>query len=103
MELESTFVRRIKEAVLEVEPSAEVYLYGSRVRGDTHDESDWDFLILLDGPVTEQKKHAIRSRIYEVELDAEEVASLIFYRRSEWNGAQWTPFRENVRREAVVL
>lgn len=27
---------------------SQVWLYGSRARGDTRDDSDWDLLILLD-------------------------------------------------------
>jgi predicted nucleotidyltransferase len=42
-------LERVKHAVHEVEPEADIVLYGSRARGDAHAESDWDFLILLDG------------------------------------------------------
>src|SRR5262245_28176925 len=38
-------LRRVKQAIHEVEPGAEVILYGSRVRGEAGYESDWDFLV----------------------------------------------------------
>jgi len=36
-------LRKAKAAVKEVEPEAEIYLFGSRARGDFNLESDWDF------------------------------------------------------------
>ena len=38
----------IKRKVLEINPNAQILLYGSRARGTEHTESDWDLLILLD-------------------------------------------------------
>jgi len=45
----------VKQAVHEVEPEADIVLYGSRARGDAHAESDWDFLILLNGVVDDAR------------------------------------------------
>ncbi|MCR4826365.1 MAG: nucleotidyltransferase domain-containing protein, partial [Bacteroidales bacterium] len=36
----------IKANVLEVNPNAEVWLYGSRARGTAREDSDWDVLVL---------------------------------------------------------
>lgn len=41
-------LEQVKQAVHEIEPGAEIILYGSRARSDAQAESDWDFLILLD-------------------------------------------------------
>ena len=40
---------QVKQTIHEIEPEADIILYGSRARGDAHPESDWDFLILLAG------------------------------------------------------
>lgn len=40
-------LEQVKQSVHEIEPDADIILYGSRARGDAHAESDWDFLILL--------------------------------------------------------
>jgi len=45
-------IEQIRQAVHEVELGAEIILYGSRSRGDALSESDWDLLILVDGPYT---------------------------------------------------
>ena len=42
-------LKQVKQAVHEVEPDAGIILYGSRSRGDSVSDSDWDFLILVDG------------------------------------------------------
>ena len=39
----------IRQVANDVLPKgSELYLYGSRARGDFHDDSDWDLLLLLD-------------------------------------------------------
>ncbi len=59
----------MKQAILEIEPSAEIILYGygSLSRGDFNEESDWDFLILVEGTVDDKRIDNIRHRLYEVE------------------------------------
>ncbi|HEY6976714.1 MAG TPA: nucleotidyltransferase domain-containing protein [Chitinophagaceae bacterium] len=39
-------LRSIKSAILKIVPDASIILFGSRARGDWHEESDWDILIL---------------------------------------------------------
>src|SRR5262249_57606937 len=64
------FLYRIREAIHDVEPAARVILYGSRARGDAQPDSDWDILVLLDGPLEPQRTAAIRHRIFHLELEA---------------------------------
>jgi len=52
-----------------VEPDAEVILCGSRSRGDALSDSDWDFLIPVDGPVNDERTNRIRHQLYEIEWD----------------------------------
>lgn len=48
-------LKQIRQAVREVEPDAEIILYGSRSRGDAVLESDWDLLILGNGPLSDER------------------------------------------------
>lgn len=95
----------VKQAVRNVEPIAEVILYGSRARRDATSESDWDFLILVDGIVDTSRVDAIRYQIYEVEWQTGEVLSSIVRSRKEWNSPvyQAMPFHKNVEREGLRL
>ncbi|OHB66245.1 MAG: hypothetical protein A2Y77_04725 [Planctomycetes bacterium RBG_13_62_9] len=96
---------RVKQAVSEVEPVAEIILYGSRARGDSNAQSDWDFLILVDGPVTDDRVDRIRHRLYEIEWECGEILSSIVRNRWQWNAAplNTTPFYQSVELEGVVL
>lgn len=78
-----------------------VYLFGSRARGESDDESDVDVLVILDD---------FTSYGAEVDTTAELVADLslkysmsvsnVFVRDREWRHGD-TPFLVNVREEAV--
>ncbi len=59
-------LRKVKQAVGEVEPAAQIVLYGSQARGDSDAQSDWDFLILVDGRVTDDGVDRIRYQLYEI-------------------------------------
>ena len=42
-------IENIKKVARQVLPKGStLYLYGSRARGDYHEDSDWDLLLLLD-------------------------------------------------------
>ncbi len=98
-------LRRVKAAVRAVEPEAEVILYGSRARGEAHADSDWDLLVLVDGPVAPERRRRIAHPIYDVEWQAGAVLTVIVHDRREWHEGphQITPFYANVSREGVRL
>ncbi len=95
----------IRDAVLAIEPTAQVVLYGSRARGDALPDADWDLLVLLDGPVDGRRASAVRRRVYEIEWDTGEVLSTIVRSRQEWEStvSKATPFHAHVEREGVRL
>ena len=98
-------LEQIRRAVREVEPGAEIILYGSRSRGDAIAESDWDFLVLVDGPLSDDRTDRIRHRLYEVEWDSGEVISSIVRNREEWHSSiyQAMPFHKRVQQEGIRL
>jgi predicted nucleotidyltransferase len=100
-------LERVKRVVRAVEPGARVILYGSRARADAAADSDWDLLILLDGPVDHTRADALHDRIYELELSEDEcpVLSTIVRGKGEWNSPLYDamPLRTNVEREGIEL
>ena len=98
-------LRKVKDTVRSVDPSAEVILYGSRARRRARADSDWDFLVLIDGQADESATRAIRYALYEIEWQTGHVLSSIVRSRREWNSRPLTitPFHENVSKEGVLL
>ncbi len=98
-------LKKVKESVLKLEPSAEVILYGSRARNDFREYSDWDFLILVDGKVDTTRTDRIRHVLFEIELDTDQVISSIVRSRQDWNSPRYSvvPLRKNVEREGIRI
>lgn len=98
-------LEQVKRAVHKMEPGAQIILYGSRARKDSDAQSDWDFLILLDSPVNDERIDKIRHRLYEVEWESDEVICSIIRSRTEWNSPLYktTPFHQNVESDGIIL
>ena len=103
--MQKEILSKVKEAVMKLEPSVEVILYGSRSRDDYRDYSDWDFLILVDGKVDTKRTDAIRNALYEIELNTDQIISSIVRSRQEWNSPKYSvvPLRRNVEREGIRI
>lgn len=78
-------------------------LYGSQARGDTHDESDVDVLVVLRGPVQPgreiRRMGTMRTRIG---LQYEQALSLLPVSKSDYQ-ARSSAWLQNVCREGVML
>jgi predicted nucleotidyltransferase len=105
MKTDNTIVlSRIKNLVREVDPTAHVILYGSRARGDEHQESDWDLLILVDSKSDLDYERVFRHRLYEIELDLGEAFSVSVYNKNEWRLNHWmTPLYQNISKEGLRI
>lgn len=96
--------RLIKQNISEIDPNAQVILFGSRARGDEKKESDWDIIVLTDYPINLDKEREFRNHLYDLELETGEPFSLFAYSKNDWNTRQKvTPFYMNVTREGISL
>jgi len=98
-------LQRIRKLVLEREPSAKIYLYGSRVKGTSREDSDWDLLILLNKEkITSDIERDVTYPLYDLEFEIGEVISPMVYSEMEWNNKyRVTPFYKNVMREGKLI
>ncbi|MFW5822169.1 MAG: nucleotidyltransferase domain-containing protein [Tangfeifania sp.] len=96
---------QIKKIVKAKEPSAKIYLYGSRSRGNAKNNSDWDLLILLNKDnISSEDEREITYPLYDLEFDTGEVISPMVYTVKEWNSKySVTPFYQNVMKEGKLL
>lgn len=95
----------IKRLVLLKEPSAKVFLYGSRARGTAGKMSDWDILILLDREsITPELEESVIYPLYDLEFDTGEIITPVVYTENEWfSKYRITPFFHNVMQEGKLL
>jgi uncharacterized protein len=97
------FLDRIQNKVRHLDKNAEIILFGSRARNDNSNDSDWDFLILLDIPANESTKEKIRNELFEIELESDQVISSIIHSKSTWTDLSITPLYEIIQKEGVTL
>jgi uncharacterized protein len=97
-------LKSCKKAIRRVVPDADVILYGSRARGDANEYSDYDILVLTNGPADIPVHKKMIENISPLELDGA-VLTLALYNRQQWDNPLYRamPFHENIDREGVVL
>lgn len=95
----------VKEAVGKFDPTARIFLYGSRARGEDEEFSDWDFLILMGEKPNPAEERKIRRSLYEIEWDRLEIICPVIRSRDDWNSPRRmaTPFYSNVMKDAVEI
>jgi len=105
MNQNQTITKKVKEIVHRYDSQADIIFFGSRARGDYHEESDWDFLILSSLPVSEELKSNIRRDILEeIEWKTFEVIQTIWHNKKEWeNEYVVTNIYESIKEEGIIV
>ncbi len=88
-----------------IAPKSEVYLYGSRARGNSKKQSHWDILILLNiTRITFDFEKRIIDALYDIEIETGEVISPLIYTKKDWDNKHFfTPLYENINRDEIRL
>lgn len=94
----------IRENVSQLDPQAEIILYGSRARGDERVDSDWDILILIDDEATFERERTFRHHLYDLEISLGEAFSVFVFNKNDWNTKfRITSFYQNVVNEGLAV
>ena len=81
-----------------------VILFGSRARGETRKNSDWDILIVLPKDHLRQEDYDhVSYPLVELGWTLGEQINPIMYTRREWEASSITPFYDNVKRDGISL
>lgn len=98
-------LQKVKATVQQIDPQAEVILFGSRARGDAREDSDWDFLVLTDYQLNDKGKYALVDTVFEqVELTTGEVTTLILHEKAEWyTKFKVTPLFQHIVEDGVAV
>jgi predicted nucleotidyltransferase len=98
-------LNRIKSSIKSKDPEADIYLYGSRARGDENKNSDWDILVVTPKErITFEYESELRIPIFDLELDSGEVISVLVYSKSDWQKRKSiSPLFTNVSKEGIRI
>ena len=95
-------IRQVAQDVLP--KGSSLYLYGSRARGDYHEGSDWDLLVLLDKP--RRDKHDWDNYAWpfiQKGWDLNEDISARTFTKDRWYNGPHTMFYFNVEEDKIIL
>ncbi len=95
------YIKRVGRDALP--PNSTLLLYGSRARGDAHEGSDWDLLILLDKPRLQSDDYDMTYPFRLLGWDIGEEINPHVYTKKQWEGWTFLPFHKNVERDKIVL
>ena len=101
----SEVIDNIRQVAARVLPKGStLYLYGSRARGDAHDNSDWDLLLLLNNEGDSDEN--FRRYAYHIIVrgyDLWQSFSVHTYSKDEWYNGPHAMFYYNVEQDKQLI
>ena len=94
-------IQTLKRRIL---PKEKVILFGSQARGDAHEDSDWDLLVLIN----KEKKTSEDEDVYgypfdKIGWDNGVAINTILYTITDWEKRKITPFYKNIEKEGIEI
>lgn len=100
---DTEFLQAVKRSVEEIDPQAEVWLFGSRARGDARPDSDWDFLILTALDLSKGKRWVFSDHLADLSVASGQVISSVVYPQKEQVRLGITDLYRNATRDGRRL
>ncbi|MCL2028746.1 MAG: nucleotidyltransferase domain-containing protein [Bacteroidales bacterium] len=94
-------IRQLKRQIM---PNDTAILFGSQARGDAHEKSDWDLLVLLNkDKITYEDENTYAYPFAEMGWDYGTYISVKMYTNKEWQNRSFTPFYHNVQKDGIII
>lgn len=95
----------IKENVHDIDPSAEIWLFGSRARKEARSDSDWDLLVLTHAEtVSHADENMFIDHLSSLMIETGQVVQVLVYSLKEWHTKySIIPLYRSIKEEGVKL
>lgn len=105
MSTQEVLLHDLRERAKTIIPEGgEVWLYGSRARGEAHADSDWDILILLNKDKIEYEDFdAFGYPLEIVGWNYNAGITPVLYTSKEWKSRSFTQFYKNVEQDKIRI
>lgn len=86
------------------EGDGEVWLYGSRARGDNKSDSDWDLLVIVNKQLSFREAYDnFAYPFVELGWDYNQAIVPVIYTRNEWENEKNSMFYNNVIKDRIRI
>lgn len=105
MDRREYIIQSIKKKAAEIMPSsAKVILFGSQARGDYHEHSDWDVLILLDKyKLVSSDYDDFAYPLFELGWHIDTQIHPLLYTFGDWERRRMLPIYKDVLKDGIEL
>lgn len=95
---------KIKSAVLEEIPDAQLYLFGSRVTGKVHEESDWDILVITKAIANRELRKKIHYKLFPFNLKIDGIIEATIVNENDWiHDPSYYVLRNSIENEQLAI
>ena len=85
MTSDKEILQEIKKTIQQEIPDSKIFLFGSRVNGNVHEESDWDILIITKIKYPKEMSWKIQEELFNLNLQYNTYIDITLVQEDEWN------------------